>query len=66
MLNVISLSFTFIERHREYLNSFVIMSDKKRVPERLGWWQNKLASLGIVVKKGNELNDVNLGIWLKI
>lgn len=29
MLNVISLSFTFIERHREYLNSFVIMSNKK-------------------------------------
>jgi len=25
--------------------------------KRYDWWQNKLASLGIVVKKRNELND---------
>jgi hypothetical protein len=33
------------------------MSDKREYPERYGWWQNELASLGIVVKKRNELND---------
>jgi len=27
-------------------------------PERYGWWRNELDSLGIVVKKRNELNDV--------
>jgi hypothetical protein len=28
-------------------------------PERYGWWINELESLGISVKKINELNDLN-------
>ena len=34
------------------------MSNKREYPDRYGWWRNELASLGIVVKKRNELNDV--------
>jgi hypothetical protein len=34
------------------------MSNKMEYPERYGWWRNELDSLGIVVKKRNELNDV--------
>ena len=28
-------------------------------PERYGWWINELESLGLSVKKINELNDLN-------
>ena len=34
------------------------MSHKSEYPERYGWWRNELASLGIIVKKRNELNDL--------
>jgi hypothetical protein len=34
------------------------MSDKNEYPERYRWWRNELASLGIIVKKRNELNDL--------
>jgi hypothetical protein len=34
------------------------MSVKKEYPDRYGWWRNELASLGIVVMKRNELNDL--------
>ena len=27
-------------------------------PERYGWWKNELESLGVGVKKTNELNDL--------
>lgn len=34
------------------------MSNKKEYPERYGWWRDELASLGIVVKKRNDLNGI--------
>ena len=34
------------------------MSNKREYPERYGWWRNELDSLGITIKKRNELNDV--------
>ena len=34
------------------------MATKKEHPERYGWWVNELESLGVDVKKTNELNDL--------
>jgi hypothetical protein len=34
------------------------MSIKEELPEKFGWWINELESLGLSVKKANELNDI--------
>ena len=33
-------------------------SIKEELPEKFGWWVNELESLGLSVKKANELNDI--------
>jgi hypothetical protein len=35
------------------------MATSKEHPQRYGWWINELESLGISVKKTNELNDLS-------
>jgi len=35
------------------------MATMEEHPERNGWWINELESLGLSVKKINELNDLN-------
>jgi hypothetical protein len=35
------------------------MATMREHPERYGWWINELESLGISVKKINELNDLD-------
>ena len=35
------------------------MATMEEHPERYGWWINELESLGLSVKKINELNDLN-------
>lgn len=35
------------------------MATTEEHPERYGWWINELESLGLSVKKVNELNDLN-------
>jgi hypothetical protein len=35
------------------------MSTKREYPEKYGWWRNELASLGIIVNKRNEFNNLN-------
>jgi hypothetical protein len=35
------------------------MSNKREYPDRYGWWQNELASLGVEEKKiRNEINGI--------
>ena len=34
------------------------MATKREHPERYGWWINELDSLGVGVKKTNDLNDL--------
>jgi hypothetical protein len=46
-----------------YLLSLTIMAisisrSRREHPERYGWWINELESLGLSVKKTNELNDL--------
>jgi hypothetical protein len=36
-----------------------IFKTTREHPERYGWWMNELESLGLSVKKTNELNDLN-------
>ena len=33
-------------------------SVKKESPEKYSWWLNELESLGLAVKKANDLNDI--------
>jgi hypothetical protein len=33
------------------------MSIKKEHPERYGWWISELSSLGIKIKRRNDMND---------
>jgi hypothetical protein len=33
-------------------------SIKKEFPEKYSWWLNELNSLGLAVKKANDLNDI--------
>jgi hypothetical protein len=33
------------------------MSIKKEHPERYGWWISELSSLGIKIKRRNDIND---------
>ena len=33
-------------------------SIKKESPEKYSWWLNELESLGLAVKKANDLNDI--------
>jgi hypothetical protein len=33
-------------------------SIKKEFPEKYSWWLNELDSLGLTVKKANDLNDI--------
>ena len=33
-------------------------SIKKEFPEKYSWWLNELESLGLTVKKANDLNDI--------
>ena len=33
-------------------------SIKKELPEKYSWWLNELESLGLEVKKANDLNDI--------
>jgi hypothetical protein len=33
-------------------------SIKKKFPEKYSWWLNELESLGLTVKKANDLNDI--------
>ena len=34
------------------------MATKNEYYERYSWWRNELASLGLVIKKGNEFNNI--------
>jgi hypothetical protein len=34
------------------------MSTENEFDERYGWWKNELASLGLVIKKRNEFNNL--------
>jgi hypothetical protein len=34
------------------------MSAENEYDERYGWWKNELASLGLVIKKRNEFNNL--------
>jgi hypothetical protein len=34
------------------------MSTRNEYEERYGWWKNELASLGLVLKKRNEFNNL--------
>ncbi|MGB6531416.1 MAG: hypothetical protein WBF33_25185 [Candidatus Nitrosopolaris sp.] len=34
------------------------MTTRREHPKRYGWWINELESLGVGVKKTNELNDL--------
>ena len=34
------------------------MSTENECDERYGWWRNELASLGLVIKKRNEFNNL--------
>jgi hypothetical protein len=34
------------------------MATKNEYDERYGWWRNELASLGLVIKKRNEFNNL--------
>lgn len=34
------------------------MSTKNECDESYGWWRNELASLGLVIKKRNEFNNL--------
>jgi len=34
------------------------MASKNKYDEYYGWWRNELASLGLVIKKRNEFNNL--------
>jgi len=40
--------------HTKQDNTYI----KEELPEKFGWWVNELESLGLSVKKANELNDI--------
>ena len=41
-------------------------SIKKESPEKYSWWLNELESLGLSVKKANDLNDIRRYIELLV
>ena len=36
----------------------VTITSIKEYPEKYSWWLNELESLGLVVKKANDINDI--------
>jgi hypothetical protein len=34
------------------------MATKNEYAEKYGWWRNELASLGLIIKKRNEFNNL--------
>ena len=41
---------------RDY--DLVVMATRREHPERYGWWINELNSLGVVVKRTNNFNNL--------
>jgi hypothetical protein len=37
----------------------MFMATRDEHPDRYGWWLNELESLGISIRRTNELNDLN-------